>query len=64
MNISSGFENSIDKNIKSRAYALRNSFVYPENTGILQQTDDELYFAGGDGFFNLDDLEVWGLDLI
>jgi hypothetical protein len=36
MNISSGFEISIDKNIKSRAYALRNSFVYPENTGILQ----------------------------
>jgi hypothetical protein len=43
---------------------MKNSFVYPENTRSLQQTEDELYFAGGDGFFNLVDLEVWGLNLI
>lgn len=35
MNISGGFAILTDKNIKSRANAMRNSFVYPENTRTL-----------------------------
>jgi len=35
MNICGGFAISTDKNIKSRVNAMRNSFVYPENTRTL-----------------------------